>query len=258
MNYVGLITVRTSSSRLKNKCLLNIGKFTKVIEHVILRCLSSSIKPILCTTENKSDDILVEISQKFGINFFRGSEKNKIYRWYKCVKQYDLKYFHTVDADDLYFDPEAIKKSLDFVMSNDIDIVHPSKISRYGGASEGYSFSKKGINKLCKSLGKYYFENINSFDTEMIDTFVKNAKLKEHIFKGQSYEYKGQIRFTLDYKEDFKMFQILFDKFGIYEKRSVINDFLHKNKKILDTNFFRNKQWDEKQKSFEIALKKLR
>ncbi len=255
MNYVGLITVRTSSSRLKNKCLLNIGKFTKVIEHVILRCLGSGIKPILCTTEKKSDDILIEISQKLGINYFRGSEKNKIYRWFKCAKHYNLKYFHTVDADDLYFDPKSIKKSLDLIMNNSIDIVHPSKISRNGGASEGYSFSKKGMNKLYKSLNKYYFRNINSFDTEMIDTFVENAKLIEHTLRGQSYEYKGKIRFTLDYKEDFKMFKILFDKFGIYEDRKIINHFVNKNKKILNINFFRNKQWDKKQKSFKTVLK---
>ena len=71
------------------------------------------------------------------------------------------------------------------------------------------------------SLKTYSYKNINLFDTEMIDTFLENIKLKEYIFKGQSYEYKDKIRFTLDYKDDFKMFKILFNKFGTYEKEKL-------------------------------------
>ena len=66
--YNGLITVRTQSSRLPKKCLLNISKYTLVIEHIILRCLKSDINPIICTTLNREDDILVTIAKKFGIS----------------------------------------------------------------------------------------------------------------------------------------------------------------------------------------------
>ena len=49
--YNGIITVRTSSSRLKNKCFLKIDKI-KIIEHIILRCLHGNINPIICTSLN--------------------------------------------------------------------------------------------------------------------------------------------------------------------------------------------------------------
>jgi spore coat polysaccharide biosynthesis protein SpsF len=252
VKYLGLITVRTSSSRLKNKCLLNISKHTKVIEHVILRCIESGIKPIICTTKKRSDEILVKISKKFGINFFRGSEKNKILRWYKCAKKNNLEYFHTIDADDLYFDAEAIKSSINLLVKNKLEVVCPSKASRYGGASECYSFSFRGIEKLCNSLKKYKYKSLNSFNTEMIDSFLDNALLKKKIFKGQKYEIKKNIRFTLDYAEDLKMFKIIFKRFGSYTKRKYINNFLKKNKYILKINFFRNKDWTIKQKSFKV------
>ena len=42
----GFITVRTSSTRLPNKCLLPLGN-ESVIEHVIKRCLTYSIEPIV-------------------------------------------------------------------------------------------------------------------------------------------------------------------------------------------------------------------
>lgn len=256
MLYVGLVTVRTKSSRLKNKCLLNIDSRTKVIEHIILRCLGSGITPIICTTKNKADRVLVKIANKFKIRFFRGSEKNKIKRWHDCCVSYKLGEFHTIDADDLYFDPLSVKKSLDIAKTRSVDIVHPSTASRIGGASEGYTFTKQGIKKLYNSLNKYKFSKIDNLDTEMIDSFIKEASLKETKIIGQNYEIKKNIRLTLDYKEDFKLFKIIFKKFGVYEERKKINFFLKKNKYLLKINFFKNKFWNTKQKKFQIPLKK--
>ena len=39
------------------------------------------------------------------------------------------------------------------------------------------------------------------------------------------------------------MFKILFNRFGTYGKRKIINDYLRKNKKILKMNYFRNMSW---------------
>jgi spore coat polysaccharide biosynthesis protein SpsF (cytidylyltransferase family) len=89
----------------------------------------------------------------------------------------------------------------------------------------------------------------------MIDEFVKKANLKECRLKGQNYEIKKNIRLTLDYLEDFRLFKIIYQKFGTYEKRKKINFFLKKNKQHLKINFFKNKLWDLKQKSFTIPEK---
>ena len=55
MKYIGLITVRTQSSRLK-KCLLKINNYS-IIEICILKCLKANIVPIICTTNKKEDEI---------------------------------------------------------------------------------------------------------------------------------------------------------------------------------------------------------
>ena len=65
-----IITVRTQSSRLQNKCLLNFGEH-KVIEHIIKRCKDFNLNPILATTKSKSDDILCQIAEKYKIPFHR-------------------------------------------------------------------------------------------------------------------------------------------------------------------------------------------
>tara|TARA_Y100000590_G_C15708043_1_gene1009353 strand:- start:769 stop:1554 length:786 start_codon:yes stop_codon:yes gene_type:complete len=248
--YIAFITVRTSSNRLKNKCFLKINKY-KVIEHCILRCFSGNIIPIVCTTNNVKDKKLVKIAKKYNIKFFCGSEKNKIKRWYDCAKKFKIIRFHTVDADDPYFDAEAVKKSLN-ILNKNFQIILPSILSRKGGASEGYSFTFKGIEMLFKSLFKYNFKKINLLDTEMIDKFLKNSNIGKKTFKGMRYQFNEKIRLTLDYKADYNLIKILSKNFSYSSKRKDINTYLKNNRKLLKINYFLNEKWKKKQKKFNL------
>jgi len=244
MKFFGLITVRCDSTRLKKKCLLKFGEMN-VLEHIILRALKSNIIPIICTTTNKSDTIIQKISKKYKVECFRGSSKNKIKRWYDCVKKNKISFFHTIDADDPFFDPVAIKKSLLKCAANN-DIIFPSKVSRAGGASEGYSFSFKAIEKLNKIITKIN-KNSSNIDTEMIEKFIDHKVFKIKVLEGSNYEIK-KARLTLDYKEDYEMLSKVRDLCGNFTPRKKINDFLKKNRNILNINFFRNEDWEKKQK----------
>ena len=122
MNSAIFLSVRTGSSRLPNKSVLKIhNKYT--IEYVIdnLKKSEKTDKIILCTTRKSEDDILCEIAENNNIKVFRGSERNKIRRWYFAAVEYDVDNIVTVDGDDLFFDVRLadmcfhqIKKS-DFV-----------------------------------------------------------------------------------------------------------------------------------------------
>ena len=243
----GLITVRTNSTRLKSKCLLKFGKIN-VLTHVIKRAKKFNIIPIICTTKNKSDNIIEKISRIEKIRLFRGSEKNKIKRWHDCSKKFNIKYFHTIDGDDPFFDPITIKRSLNLCKKG-FDVVYPSIVSQAGGASEGWSFSSKAIRKIYKNLFKYR-KKIENFDTEMIETFIKAANLKTHVLSGAKYELKNA-RLTLDYKEDYKFLLRILDKKGNFASRKEINSFLKKNKHLLKINLKKQLDWKKRQASFK-------
>ena len=151
LNITGIITVRTSSSRLPNKCLKQFGK-KNVIEHIIDRCKNYIIEPILCTSTDKSDDVLEEIAKDKKIRYFRGSLLNKIKRWSDCAKYFNLKIFHTVDADDPFFDGEEMRKSINYLISTNSDIITPTVSSANGGASVGYSIKANILSKLSNTL----------------------------------------------------------------------------------------------------------
>ena len=44
---------------------------------------------VLCTTTLDEDDILCRIAKKEGINYFRGSVKDKLVRWKDAAKKFN-------------------------------------------------------------------------------------------------------------------------------------------------------------------------
>lgn len=242
MNNICFITVRSSSSRLKNKCFLDFGGIM-VLEHIILRCFYGGLKPIVCTSDNKADKKIIKLARLMNVEYLVGSENNKILRWYSCVKKFKVKYFHTLDADDLFFDWDSIKKSLEILKDTKKDVILPSKISREGGASEGYSFSKTGIIKM---INKHKILRLKNADIEMIDNYLK--KLDKKKLNGSKYQ-KENIRLTLDYREDYIFLEKIRKNLGNFSHRKIINKFLNKNPKLSKINFFRNNDWRYRQKS---------
>lgn len=122
----GLVTVRTSSSRLPGKCLLPFGDAT-VLDHIIRRAVAFGIDPVVCTSTDPSDDAIEGIALAQGVKCFRGSLQNKLKRWSDCAAHFDLQAFHTVDADDPFFDGDEIKRSMRLLAEGGYDMVCPTE-----------------------------------------------------------------------------------------------------------------------------------
>ena len=111
----GLISVRSNSKRLRKKCFLDFGG-VNLLEHIILRCKYGGITPIVCTSNKDIDKKVIKVAKKLKVKFFKGPEKNKLLRWYLCCKKFKIKRFHTVDADDPFFDWDAITQLVESVI----------------------------------------------------------------------------------------------------------------------------------------------
>jgi spore coat polysaccharide biosynthesis protein SpsF len=248
--YKCLITVRSASTRLKKKCLLKLGKYS-IIEHILQRSKKFKLIPIICTTNLPKDKIFKNIANKYKVKIFFGSEKNKLKRWYDCAKKFKLNTFHTIDADDPYFDHKNIIKSLKSL--DQYDIIKPSVDSREGSASEGYSFKTSILGKLLVKEN-LMLENKN---TEMIDKIIEKNKVNFKICQLANCKYltKNKFRLTVDYKEDYQLIRKLYSVFGSFETRQKINCFLDKNSSLRNINYFRNNQWKKRQNSLIMKQK---
>lgn len=243
-NIPGLITVRTSSSRLPNKCLLPFGD-CNVIEHVIRRAKHFMIEPIICTSTDSSDDILIEIAKKENVNYFRGSLNNKLLRWHDCANYFGIQDFHTVDADDPFFDGNEMHRSMNLLRSGSYDIVCPTESSSAGGASVGYSLTSKIVHLAIKNLHQ-------DTDTEMMWYFIDKIEKRKSIILDEMNINRPKVRLTLDYEEDYWLLRTIQRLVGSFIERAEIDNLFITNPDLYKINWFHNDEWKNAQLSKKI------
>tara|TARA_Y100000739_G_C20548716_1_gene437161 strand:- start:15 stop:761 length:747 start_codon:yes stop_codon:yes gene_type:complete len=233
------VTVRSSSTRLPNKCFLKFGKLN-VLEHVIERAIFYDLLPIICTTKNKDDDKIEELAFKNKYKIFRGASNNKILRWLNCCDEFNIDYFHTVDADDPFFCGEEVSRSLKLLEQKGLDVVEPSTSSSEGGATVGFSLRKNILKKAILNLD-------HDHDTEMISGFINRVKdIKVQKLK-EAEDFVIRQRLTLDYWEDYLFLSAIRMILGKYPTRKEIYELLENNPDLEKINSFRNFDWKIKQ-----------
>ena len=242
--YTGLVTVRTSSSRLPNKCLLPLGCET-VISHVIKRAIAYGIDPIVCTSTEASDDVLEHMSNKLGVKCFRGSLVNKLKRWLDCAEKFNLECFHTIDADDPFFDGSEMIDSLNLLKSGNYDVVCPTASSSAGAASVGYSLTSTVVKRALVDLE-------DDADTEMMWFYLEKLHGVQITTLSERYRQIPRIRLTLDYEEDYWLLASIARILGNNASRDSINKLFLNNPDLAKVNFFRNVEWKEAQMAKSI------
>jgi len=238
------ITVRNGSTRLPNKALLEFNGMP-VIEYIIQRHKNSKHcdEIILCTTENKVDDSLVEIAERNDIKYFRGSEIDKLERWRGAADKFDVKYIVTADGDDLFCEPQLIDLAFEQFKRNDSDFIQATGI--ICGAFT-YGIKSNALRKVCEikdtdntEMMWVYFTKTNLFKVEELQNVPKKY-------------YRNDIRMTLDYKEDFVFFEEVLNrksKSKSYLSLEEILKIIEREPALKDINFFRQQEFLTNQKN---------
>jgi len=238
MRIPSFITVRTRSSRLPQKCLLPFGD-GNVLEHIIRRAKYFGLAPIVCTSVDRSDDIIQQIAEMKGVKCFRGSLYHKLKRWRDCCDYFNIAKFHTVDADDPFFDGDEMKRSF-ALLDEGCDMVCPTVSSSSGGASVGYSLTREIIVKACALIDK-------DEDTEMMWYYVDKVKGLRKIVLPDHCKNPIRARLTLDYEEDYWLIQTVRRIVGNLASRKDVDDLFRRNPDLYKINWFRNEEWKKAQ-----------
>lgn len=240
----GLITVRTSSTRLPAKCLLPFGE-GNVIHHLIARAKAYNIDPIICTSTDSSDDILEDLAKAAGVRCFRGSLNNKLKRWADCVVFFGIEEFHTVDADDPFFDGEEMHRSMEMLRSGGYDIVCPAPSSAAGGASVGFSLTASIVQRAISSLQE-------DADTEMMWYYLEKIQDRKTVTLPETAGRPEKLRLTLDFEEDYWLLRTVQRITGSTAPRSEIDALFSRNPDLYKVNWFHNDEWKEAQLAKKI------
>ena len=246
------ITVRTSSTRLPKKCLLEIGGKPTII-HLINRIKRARLADgiVLCTTTNPEDDVLCDIAGKEGISFFRGSEQDKLERWRGAAEKYAVEFFVTADGDDILCEPELIDLCFAQYRHTPVDFIEGKEL--VCGAFT-YGIKTAALKKVC--------EIKDTEDTEMMWVyFTKTGMFRCAELEGVSPVFRRpEIRMTLDYEEDFQFFKNIIEHFAL-QKRSDFNlrdvlAYLDAHSEVVKINQHRQQEFlDNQKKKTKLVLR---
>lgn len=199
-----LLSVREKASRFPEKVIKPI--FDKnVTEHLVSRLKMSKLADeiIISTSIDKRDDVFEKIAANLNIKIFRGSENDKLQRYYDTAKAFKLGAVVIVDGDDLLCFPEFIDITIKELKKETLVDVIFTKNLPLGAASSG--LKTKALEKVLELKNEEdtevwggYFTSTNHFNVKYLEA--------ENIFN------KPNIRMTLDYEEDFEFFKIIFEK----------------------------------------------
>ena len=199
------LTVRSKSSRLPGKSFLKI-KGRTTIEHLIDRLKLAKLPGmvVLCTSTSPDDKVLTEIAEENNIPFFQGSEEDKLERYLGAAQKFGIDFIITVDGDDLFCDPEYIDKIIERFKKTDADYIYCEGLP-FGAAAHGMKLS--ALKKVCESK--------KESDTEVWGNyFLKNKHFKKEVIKAEPEVNHPEMRMSLDYKEDFDFFDLVFNELG--------------------------------------------
>ncbi|NQU71021.1 MAG: hypothetical protein HQ514_10755 [Rhodospirillales bacterium] len=226
------------------KCLLPFGD-VRVIEHIIARAMHYGLDPIVCTTTETEDDVLAAIAKAQGVRCYRGAVDNKLKRWADCCAHFDIEAFHTVDADDPFFDGAEMARSFALLSEQNWDIVAPTPSSSAGGASSGYSLTRDIVERTV-ALTKA------DDDTEMMWYWIDKVDGVKKTVLDEIDTDPLSVRLTLDYEEDYWLLVSVLRMTGPLADRQTINGLFRVNPDLYKINWFRNEEWAAGQLSKKI------
>tara|TARA_B100001094_G_C18007707_1_gene708491 strand:+ start:152 stop:868 length:717 start_codon:yes stop_codon:yes gene_type:complete len=208
------------------------------IQYVIdnMKKVKNAEKIILCTTTLDDDDVLCQIAERSGIEYFRGSVDDKLSRWLGACKKYAVDFFVNVDGDDLFFDKELAERVI--LQYNES---RPDFIDGQGFMyNDVYGITYSALKEICRIKGVR--------DAEYIKPYFDRFNTQK--FSGLDKWKKRNIRMTLDYQEDFNFFETVILGLGDKELSfDNILEFLNENPETSSLNWHMEEQWKSNQDS---------
>lgn len=212
-----IIQARTGSSRLPKKILFPFYKEKSILDIIIekLKILNNKYQIILATSTSKEDENLKSYSDKFGIDFFKGSENDVLSRFVDAATQFKIDVIIRICSDNPFLDIESIVKLIEIYSNNNqLDYCSfknfeglPAIKTHLGLFAE--IVSTKALKKIKKlTEEKLFTEHVTNYiytNPEIFNIHLENASQKVYCRK--------DLRFTVDDIHDFNNLREVYKEF---------------------------------------------
>lgn len=170
-----------------------------LIERVIENCLHvKNAVIIVATTQQKSDDELVQRLEQLPVFIYRGEENDVLKRYYDAASFFNLDLIFRVTGDDPFKLKEHFEVLLDTMLEQNLDYVCNNEPPSY---PEGFDLELFRFN----SLEEAHKKASNTFDREHVTPYLRRTIVDDKKFNLKSEIDYSKIRLTVDYLEDLKI-----------------------------------------------------
>ncbi|RJQ28871.1 acylneuraminate cytidylyltransferase [Candidatus Parcubacteria bacterium] len=248
MNVDVFILARLGSARVPQKHLRKICGVPAI--KILVERLQSAKKIrniVVCTTNLRSDDPLVDFLIKENIMYFRGDEKDIISRLLAASKKYETDIIVDVEGDKIYTDPEFVDKVIDGIQADNIDFVIGSDHTKKFDPTDHFIHGLIPAAIKTTTLEKIF----QLKKTEETETGYKEMFFHTDLFKvkfialDKNITYSKKIRLALDYQEDLDLADIIFNELGMnFHLMDIVRLFNNKPELTEITEPIR-KKWEE-------------
>jgi spore coat polysaccharide biosynthesis protein SpsF len=221
-----------------------------ILEYQIER-LKTAVLPdvfVLCTTQLKEDDVLVDLAHRNGLQSFRGNADDVLDRLLQAAKIYQIDFIVNVGGDDIFLVPECVDLVIENFSHTSADFIYCAPLP-VGGSPFG--IKTQALEQLLK---------VKTGGTDGWERYFKETGLfqVECIPPPDPVLGRPELRMTLDYLEDFQFFQAvineLYPRKRIFPLKDVIA-LMDSRPEIMELAQKRATEWLAKHVSFDIAVK---
>ena len=234
MSNIGcIIQARMGSTRLPGKVMMDVEDQKPVLYFVIKQLQECKLidKIIIATTTNDEDSQIVNYSKNLGIDYFRGSAKDVLDRYYQCAKEYSISTIVRIPSDKPLIDPEVVDNVISVFNNNSYDYVtnflsNPT----FPSGVEVEVFSMNGLKKVWK-------EAILPSEREHVTPYFSNNEDKFEITHVENSENLSHLRCAIDRIEDLELVRLIVSK--IKKRPILMKDIValfHKEPKLVEIN----------------------
>lgn len=228
---LAIVQARYLASRLPGKVLKKINN--KTILEILINRLSKSkkiSKIVIACSSNKMDTEIIKIAKKIKIDYFIGSEKNVLKRYYFAARKYNFKNIVRVTADCPLIDSEIVDLVIKNYFEKKVDYASNALPPSYPDGLDVEVFNFKSLHKAYKNAK-------SEFDKEHVNPYMKRDKnIKKFNLKNE--EDLSWLRVTLDEESDFILIKQILQNFRNkpFFKLKDLMKYYNKNKKLFLVN----------------------